>query len=82
MMHVNLCPFVSVHTLNLVSLTSRQFESKENGRERDGGEEATAVKEGGGGMDAWTEMPSISQGAKALEMASSFRESKAKEREK
>lgn len=32
-------------------------------------------------MDVWTEMPSISQGAKALEMASSFRESKAKERE-
>ncbi|KAG7217094.1 hypothetical protein INR49_027635 [Caranx melampygus] len=26
-------------------------------------------------MDVWTEMPSISQGAKALEMASSFRES-------
>lgn len=29
----------------------------------------------------WTEMPSISQGAKALEMASPFRESKVKERE-
>lgn len=30
----------------------------------------------------WTEMPSISQGAKALEMALSFRESKAKKGEK
>ena len=40
-------------------------------------EEATAAKEGAGGIDAWTEMPSISQGAKALEMAPSFRESEA-----
>lgn len=39
-------------------------------------------EEGGGATDVWTEMPSISQGAKALEMASLFRESKAKEREK
>lgn len=80
-MHVCLCPFVSVHTLNQVPLTSRQFERVENGIERERGERKTAVKEGGG-MDVWTEMPSISQGAKALEMASSFRESKAKEREK
>lgn len=34
---------------------------------------------GAGQMTAWTEMPSISQGAKALEMAASFRESKANE---
>lgn len=82
MMHMCSCPFMSMHTLNQVSLTSRQFESKEDGTER-GMREGTAGKEeGGGGMDVWTEMPSISQGAKALEMASSFRESKAKEREK
>lgn len=86
MMHVCSCPFVSVHTLNQVSLTSRQLESKEDEGERrevdgrKGLQERREEEEGG--MDAWTEMPSISQGAKALEMAPSFRESKAKEREK
>lgn len=63
-------------------MTSRQFEKEENGRDRGREQEATTGKDGGGGMDAWTEMPSISQGAKALEMASSFRETKSKEREK
>lgn len=47
-------------------------------------EEGTAGNEKGGrgGTEMWTQMPSISQGAKALETASLFRESKAKERER
>lgn len=44
-----------------------------NGRKDEGGRE-------GKGTAAWTEMPSISQGAKAVEMALSFRESKVKEK--
>lgn len=64
---------------------SRRFESERGDEEKQevkGRKQLQEKEEGGGEMAVWTEMPSISQGAKALEMAPSFRESKAEEREK